>query len=167
MASKLVIIVVLLLNIIAFGLAVNAERRRNTAKIISDRNTNYKYCRYDSDIATGYGLGAFFCLMGSQILVMTASRCLCCGKGLNPGGSRACAITLFIFCWLCFIIAEVCLLAGSARNAYHTKYKVIIGNNKLSCETLRKGVFATGAAFTFFTTIFSEFYYVSYSKARQ
>lgn len=76
-------------------------------------------------------------------------------------------LTLDHCCRLCFIIAEVCLLAGSARNAYHTKYKVIIGNNKLSCDTLRKGVFATGAAFTFFTTIFSELYYVSYSKARQ
>lgn len=166
MASKIVIILVLVLDIIAFGLAVNAERRRSTAQVISDRDLNYKYCRYDSDnVATGYGLGAFFCLLVSQVVIMAATRCLCCGKGLNPGGSRACAITLFIFCWLTFIIAEVCLLAASARNAYHTKYRAFIGQNPPSCETLRKGVFAAGAAFTFFTAIFSEFYYISYSKA--
>ncbi|KMT13038.1 hypothetical protein BVRB_4g087520 [Beta vulgaris subsp. vulgaris] len=167
MASKLVIFVVLILNVIAFGLAVNAERRRNTAHVIADPELHYKYCRYDSDnVATRYGLGAFFCLLVSQIIIMAASRCLCCGKGLNPGGSRACAITLFIFCWLTFIVAEVCLLAASARNAYHTKYRTFYGDRAPSCETLRKGVFAAGAAFTFFTTIFSEFYYVSYSKAR-
>ncbi|KAF3532823.1 hypothetical protein DY000_02041370 [Brassica cretica] len=27
-----------------------------------------------------------------------------------------------------FFIAEVCLLAGSVRNAYHTKYHVYFGN---------------------------------------
>jgi hypothetical protein len=30
---------------------------------------------------------------------------------------------------------------------------------------LRKGVFAAGAAFTLFTAIVSEFYYVCYSRA--
>ncbi|XP_021726077.1 uncharacterized protein LOC110693237 [Chenopodium quinoa] len=167
MASKVIIILILILDIIAFGLAVNAEKRRSTAQIVSDRDMNYQYCRYNTDsVATGYGLGAFFCLLASQIILMAASRCLCCGKGLRPGGSRACATTLFIFCWLTFIVAEVCLLAASVRNGYHTKYKVFLGENPPSCEALRKGVFAAGAAFTFFTAIFSEFYYISYSKAR-
>jgi len=66
---------------------------------------------------------------------------------------------------LTFFIAEVCLLAGSVRNAYHTKYRTFYEDNPPSCETVRKGVFAAGAAFTFFTTIISEFYYVCYSKA--
>ena len=34
-----------------------------------------------------------------------------------------------------------------------------------SCQTLRKGVFAAGAAFAFLTAILSEFYYISFSKA--
>lgn len=38
--------------------------------------------------------------------------------------------------------------------------------NEPSCETVRKGVFAAGAAFVLFTGIISEFYYVSYSKSR-
>lgn len=95
---------------------------------------------------------------------MLASRCLCCGRGLRPGGSRTWAIVLFISCWVLFIIAEVCLLAGSVRNAYHTKYRSVL-NSPPSCQTLRKGVFAAGAAFTVFTGIISELYYVSYSKA--
>ncbi|KMT13037.1 hypothetical protein BVRB_4g087510 [Beta vulgaris subsp. vulgaris] len=166
MASKLVMVAIIVLDIIAFGLAVAAEQRRSTAQIVSDPDANYKYCQYDSDIATGYGLGAFFCLLASQAVVMVASRCFCCGQALSPGGSRACAIILFIICWLTFFIAEICLLAGSARNAYHTKYRSFYEDRAPSCETLRKGVFAAGAAFTFFTAIISEFYYVSFSKAK-
>lgn len=58
------------------------------------------------------------------------------------------------------------MLAGSVRNAYHTKYRTMFFNSPPSCETVRKGVFAAGAAFVLFTGIISEFYYVSYSKAR-
>lgn len=67
-----------------------------------------------------------------------------------------------------FVIAEACLLAGSVRNAYHLKYWTVVGGNKEmpSCKTVRKGVFAAGSAFVFFTTVVSEFYYVSYSKAK-
>lgn len=56
-------------------------------------------------------------------------------------------------------------MAGSVRNAYHTKYRRFF-DDPPDCKTLRKGVFAAGAAFTFFTAIVSEFYYVCYSKAR-
>ncbi|KAL2944152.1 hypothetical protein RDABS01_032499 [Bienertia sinuspersici] len=158
MVSKVVIVVVLVLDIIAFGLAVNAERRRNTVQVIADRELDYKYCRYSQpNVATGYGFGAFFCLFVSQIIIMVASRCLCCGKSMKPGGSRACAIILFIFCWLTFIIAELCLLAASVKNSHRTKYRSFFGGQAPSCEFLRKGVFAAGAAFTFFTAIFSEF----------
>lgn len=65
-----------------------------------------------------------------------------------------------------FLIAEACLLAGSVRNAYHTRYRGIFYGDSLSCETVRKGVFAAGAAFTFFTAILGEVYYLSYSKSR-
>lgn len=63
-----------------------------------------------------------------------------------------------------FLIAEVCLLAGSIRNAYHTKY-YLSSDHKLSCRELRKGVFGAGAAFVILTGIVSEVYYVSYSRA--
>lgn len=64
-----------------------------------------------------------------------------------------------------FIIAEVCLLAGSVRNAYHTKYTTKLTDNPPSCESLRRGIFGAGAAFVVLTGLFSELYYVSYSKA--
>uniref|UniRef100_A0A2P2JVB2 Fiber protein Fb34 n=1 Tax=Rhizophora mucronata TaxID=61149 RepID=A0A2P2JVB2_RHIMU len=167
MASKLVLITVFIFDLIAFGLAVAAEQRRSTATIKQERDLNYNYCVYDSDISTGFGVGAFFFLMVSQVLIMAASRCFCCGKPLSPGSSRACAVILFIICWVFFFIAEVCLLAGSVRNAYHTKYRTIFnGEDPPSCQTVRKGVFAAGAAFTLLTAILSQFYYISYSKAR-
>ncbi|KAI4333700.1 hypothetical protein L6164_018474 [Bauhinia variegata] len=167
MASKLLIITVFVFDLIAFGLAVAAEQRRSTATIAHDQDKNYNYCVYDSDIATGYGVGAFLFLMISQVFIMVASRCFCCGKPLGPGGSRACAVILFIICWVLFFIAEVCLLAGSVRNAYHTKYRTFWGDAPPSCETVRKGVFAAGAAFTLFTAIVTEFYYITYSRARE
>ncbi|KAF8409306.1 hypothetical protein HHK36_005380 [Tetracentron sinense] len=165
MASKLLLIVVFVLDLIAFALAVAAEQRRTTATIKQDPEVDYNYCVYDSDIATGLGVGSFLFLMVSQVLIMVASRCFCCGKALSPGGSRAWAIVLFVTCWVTFIIAESCLLAGSVRNAYHTKYRTIFSEDPPSCETLRKGVFGAGAAFIVFTGIVSELYYVYYSKA--
>uniref|UniRef100_A0A453G8Q6 CASP-like protein n=1 Tax=Aegilops tauschii subsp. strangulata TaxID=200361 RepID=A0A453G8Q6_AEGTS len=160
MASIVVQVSALLLNLIAFGLAVAAEQRRSKATVTPDLAKEYDYCFYDSDVATGYGVGALLLLVAAQAVVMLASRCFCCGRGLKPGGSRACALMLT------FLVAAACLLAGSVRNAYHTRYRGIFNGDPLSCETLRKGVFAAGAAFTFFTAILSEFYYISYSKSR-
>lgn len=61
--------------------------------------------------------------------------------------------------------AEACLLSASVRNAYHTKYRGIFGGNDLSCETLRRGVFAAGAALTLLSLIASILYYWAHSKA--
>ncbi|KAK7405216.1 hypothetical protein VNO78_06415 [Psophocarpus tetragonolobus] len=167
MASMLIPITVFVLDLIAFALAVAAEQRRSTAVIVADKEmSNYNYCVYDSDISTGLGVGAFLFLFASQILIMISSRCFCCDKPLNPGSSRVLALVLFLTCWVFFFIAEVCLLAGSVRNAYHTKYRTMFTEIPPSCQTVRKGVFAAGAAFVLFTAIVSEFYYINFSKAR-
>ncbi|KAJ4917877.1 hypothetical protein Rs2_03427 [Raphanus sativus] len=167
MASKLVIIIVFILDLIAVGLAIAAEQRRSVGKVVPDKEKVYEYCEYGSDIATSYGAGAFVLLLTSQVIIMVASRCFCCGKSLNPGGSRACAIMLFLICWAFFLIAEICLLAASIRNAYHTKYRKMWNiDAPPSCEVIRKGVFAAGASFALFTAIVSQFYYVCYSRAR-
>ncbi|KAL0010977.1 hypothetical protein SO802_006085 [Lithocarpus litseifolius] len=165
MASKLLLLVVFVFDLIAFALAVAAEQRRAKAHIAQDATQSY--CVYDSDIATGLGVGSFLLLMASQVLIMVASRCLCCGRALRPRGSRAWSICLFITCWVTFFIAEVCLLAGSVRNAYHTKYRTFMIETPPSCEILRKGVFGAGAAFVIFTGIVSELYYVAYSKSNE
>ncbi|KAK1314400.1 hypothetical protein QJS10_CPA06g00420 [Acorus calamus] len=164
-ANKLVLALIFVFDVIAFGLAVAAEQRRSTAGVVTDKEKNYSYCVYNSDIATGFGVGAFLFLMLSQALVMAVTKCFCCGRALRPTGSRGCAVVLFLLCWLMFLIAEACLLAGSVRNAYHTKYRTIFGDRAPTCETLRKGVFGAGAAFVFFSAIVSEFYYVSYAKS--
>ncbi|KAF5198510.1 fiber [Thalictrum thalictroides] len=163
-SSTVLLVLVFIIDVIAFALAVAAEQRRSSAHIAADVQQN-KYCVYDSDIATGLGIGALVSLMVSQVIVMVASRCFCCGKALGPGRSRAWAIVLFITCWVTFIIAEVCLLAGSVRNAYQTKY-INLSEQSPSCQTLRKGVFGAGAAFIVFTGICSEMYYFCYSKAK-
>ena len=64
-----------------------------------------------------------------------------------------------------FLGAEACLLAGSAKNAYHTKYRGTFRVDHLSCATLRKGVFAAGAALTLLSLLGSVLYYWTHSKA--
>ncbi|KGN64657.1 uncharacterized protein LOC101207266 [Cucumis sativus] len=161
--GMLVLIVVFVFDLVAFALAVAAEQRRTTASVVQTGNS--RFCAYDSDIATGLGVGSLLILFASQVILMVASRCLCCGRGLRPGGSRAWAITLFITSWICFAIAEICLLAASVRNAYHTKYVSSIIDEQISCKMLRRGVFGAGAAFIVFTCVASELFYVSFSKA--
>ncbi|KAI4368171.1 hypothetical protein MLD38_016758 [Melastoma candidum] len=165
MASTLVIAIVFVLDVVAFSLAVAAEQRRNHATRVPDPATNSSHCLYDSDIATGLGVGSFLFLLAGQLLIMAVTRCLCCGKALRPSSSRTWAIVFFITCWVFFIIAEICLLAGSARNAYHTK-STILPNPLPSCATMRKGIFGAGAAFVVFTGIVSVLFYLSHSKAK-
>nr|GLL24092.1 uncharacterized protein LOC109159072 [Ipomoea trifida] len=163
MASTLLLLVVFVFDLVAFALAVAAEQRRASATI--QRDATYNYCVYESDIATGLGVGSFLFLLATQLLIMLASKCLCCGRALRPGRSRTCALLLFITCWVAFIIAEACLLAGSVRNAYHTKYRTFLSEHPPSCEMLRKGVFGAGAAFIVLTGILSQLYYASFTKA--
>ncbi|XP_020521620.1 uncharacterized protein LOC18432106 isoform X2 [Amborella trichopoda] len=128
-------------------------------------NNNITYCVYNSDIATGYGVGAFLFLLSSESLLMGVTKCMCFGSPLAPGGMRAWSIIYFISSWVTFLIAEACLIAGATKNAYHTKYRGYILAQNVSCESLRKGVFAAGAAFVVFTMILNVFFYINFVKA--
>ncbi|XP_071690308.1 uncharacterized protein [Rutidosis leptorrhynchoides] len=163
--SVSVLISIISLHLLAFVLAIGAERRRSTAKVVPDRYDEYKYCVYDSDASTVYGLSAFGLLLISQMIVNGVTKCLCFGKGLVRGCSRTTAIVFFIFSWITFLGAEACLGAASAKNAYHTKYRSIFGADDLSCETLRKGVFAGGAALIFLSMVSSIVYYLVHYRA--
>ncbi|KAE8778839.1 fiber protein fb34 [Hordeum vulgare] len=166
MASIVVIGLVLLLDVLAFVLAIGAERRRSTAYVSVD-GAGRQFCVYGTDASTWYGVGALALLLVGQAVAMVASRCFCCGRSLSPGRWRFFSGLFFILCWLTFLIAEVCLLAGSVRNAYHTKYvSGYYADAPLPCAMLRRGVFAAGAAFAFLTTLFVMLHYVFYSKAR-
>ncbi|KAF3582071.1 hypothetical protein DY000_02031464 [Brassica cretica] len=165
MASVMLLFVVFVFDLIAFGLAVAAEQRRTTWQVVNESRDS-SYCVYEKDIATGLGIGSFLILLASQLFMMVASRCLCCGRALTPSGSRSCAIPLFITTWVFFFIAEVCLFAGSVKNSYHTKYRVYLGNTAPSCRSVRKGVFGAGAAFIILTGIVSELYYVCLTRAK-
>lgn len=64
------------------------------------------------------------------------------------------------------MVAGACLVAGSARNAYHTKYIGFYAKKDLlSCAALRKGVFAAAAAFVLVSMVMSLLFYWSHSKA--
>uniref|UniRef100_A0A0D6R6M8 Fiber protein Fb34 n=1 Tax=Araucaria cunninghamii TaxID=56994 RepID=A0A0D6R6M8_ARACU len=164
--STLVILLLVVLHLIAFGFAIAAENRRSKGRLIHMYEGNVTYCVYSSDRATGYGVGAFLFLFLAEFLIMGVTKCMCCGGALTPGGSRAWAIIYFFSSWLTFLIAEACLVAGAAKNAYHTKYRNMIYADKLSCATLRKGVFLTGAAFVVITLLLSLMYYLKFAKAR-
>ncbi|KAG8094352.1 hypothetical protein GUJ93_ZPchr0012g20888 [Zizania palustris] len=123
-SSILVHILVIALCLTAFGFAIAAERRRSTGSIVTD-SFNSTFCVYDSDIATGYGVGAFLFLLSGQSLLMGVTKCMCFGKPLAPGGSRAWSIIYFASSWVTFIIAESCLIAGATKNAYHTNFSSI------------------------------------------
>ncbi|KAL7211869.1 hypothetical protein ACSBR2_014679 [Camellia fascicularis] len=162
--TTLLLVVVFVFDLIAFVLAVAAEFRIAKASLKSDADGS-TFCVYDSNYATGLGVGSLLFLMVSQLLIMLATRCLCCGMALRPGRSRVWAIVLFVTCWVTFFIAEVCLLGGSVRNAYHTRDRFAKSDLSPFCATLSKGVFGAGAAFIVFTGIVSELFYVYYSKA--
>ncbi|KAJ8510424.1 hypothetical protein OPV22_000858 [Ensete ventricosum] len=162
--STLVHILAVALCLTAFGFAIAAERRRSTGTIVTDI-TNSTYCVYDSDVATGYGVGAFLFLMSSQSLLMGVTKCMCFGKPLAPGGNRAWSIIYFSSSWLTFLIAEACLIAGATKNAYHTKYRHMVYAQNWTCESLRKGVFIAGAVFVVFTMILNVYYYMYVAKA--
>ncbi|WCJ24472.1 hypothetical protein M5689_006431 [Euphorbia peplus] len=164
--SVSVIAAVISLHLLAFVLAIGAERRRSHAKVMPDVYDDWTYCVYTTDASTVYGLSAFGLLLVSQLLLNGVTRCLCCGKGLVTGScSTTLAIFFFILSWVSFLGAEACLLGGSARNAYHTKYRQIFGGDDLSCATLRKGVFAAGAALTLVSLLGSILYYWAHSRA--
>ncbi|KAL5726538.1 hypothetical protein ACHQM5_009576 [Ranunculus cassubicifolius] len=152
-------------HLLAIVFAIGAESRRSTSKVVPDKYDERTLCVYDSDASTMYGLTAFGLLLLSQILVHGVTRCLCFGRGLTAGSSKNVAIFFFVVSWLGFLGAEACLLAGSAKNAYHTKYRGYFGAQDISCSTLRKGVFSAGAALSFVSLVGSLVYYWAHSRA--
>ncbi|KAK1302325.1 hypothetical protein QJS10_CPB12g00349 [Acorus calamus] len=163
-ASTLVLLLVVALSLVSFGFSIAAERRRSTGTIVTDMK-NMTYCVYDSDVATGYGVGAFLFLFSSESLLMGVTKCMCFGRPLAPGGNRAWSIIYFSSSWLSFLIAEACIIGGAAKNAYHTKYRGALYAQNWSCESLRKGVFIAGAVFVVFTMVLNVYYYMYFNKA--
>ncbi|KAK4263798.1 hypothetical protein QN277_029169 [Acacia crassicarpa] len=163
--STLVHILVVILCLVAFGFAIAAERRRSVGTLFRDDRTNETYCIYNSDVATGYGVGAFLFLLSGESLLMGVTKCMCFGRPLTPGGNRAWSIIYFVSSWVTFLVAEACLIAGASKNAYHTKYRGMIYAQNISCESLRKGVFVAGAVFVVATMILNVYYYMYFNKA--
>ncbi|XP_006302748.2 uncharacterized protein LOC17895096 [Capsella rubella] len=164
--SVSILVVVTALHLLAFVFAFGAERRRSTAVAVPDQYDDQTFCKYGTEASTVYGMSAFGLLLVSQTVVNGVTKCLCFGKGLVSGTSYTVwAIVFFVVSWVSFLGAEACLLAGSARNLYHTKSKGIYQGKELSCAVLPVGVFAAGAAFTLLSLIATILYYLAHSKA--
>ncbi|KAI3453031.1 hypothetical protein Pfo_009694 [Paulownia fortunei] len=163
--STLVHLLVIVLSLTAFGFAIAAERRRSTGTLHKDEVTNQTYCVYKSDVATGYGVGAFLFLLSSESLLMGVTKCMCLGRPLAPGGNRAWTIIYFLSSWMTYLVAEACLIAGAKKNAYHTKYRNMVYADDFSCDSLRKGIFIAGAVFVVATMILNVYYYMYFTKA--
>ncbi|CAM6011469.1 unnamed protein product [Sphagnum balticum] len=160
--SGLVLGISFVFYIIAFGLAIGAETRRSQGSIAVADPAGDLRCQYTSSTATGLAVGALLFLLIAQLFIMILTRCLCCGSGYNPGAARTFAVVVFIFSWLFFIFSFAVLLAGASANQIRTKGFV---NQSLTCEEVKKSIFAAGAALTFITMLLTELYYVLISKA--
>eukprot|EP00246_Nothoceros_aenigmaticus_P014669 TRINITY_DN5745_c0_g1_i1.p1 TRINITY_DN5745_c0_g1~~TRINITY_DN5745_c0_g1_i1.p1 ORF type:complete len:192 (+),score=20.44 TRINITY_DN5745_c0_g1_i1:389-964(+) len=166
--SWAVILAVIVLDLIAFGLAIGGEIKRSTAAGTEDESVitgDYVYCKYKSDKASGFGAGAILFLLAGQAVVMSVTKCLCCGCPYKPGAARFFAVVSFILVWVTFFLAEVFLVIASAKNTVHTKKAFELGSEELTCKQLRKGIFNAGAAFSFLTMVLSVIYYIFITKA--
>ncbi|XP_073147858.1 uncharacterized protein [Henckelia pumila] len=159
----LVYAIITVLGIAALGLSIAGDRLRNAGSLITDFSDE-SYCVYEAGAAHGLATGACSLLLCSQVVLMVATSCLCCGSRLAPGISRACTIVFFILSWISFLIAEACLMAAAKDNWYDNRY----GNDNskgISCSTLRKALFVAGAMFVVSTTILNVFYYMCFTQA--
>jgi len=99
MASIIIIAVVFVLDVLAFVLAIGAERRRSYVTYVNVDTYGRAYCVYSSDASTAYGVSALLLLLAGQTVAMVATRCFCCGRALSPGRWRAWSGICFVVCW--------------------------------------------------------------------
>ncbi|KAI4982480.1 hypothetical protein ZWY2020_022972 [Hordeum vulgare] len=86
MASIIVQVSALLLNLLAIGLAVAESSAKQGVRLVC----------HDSGVATGSGVGA---PPPHRPQSSSCSPPVLLGRWLKPGGSRACALMLFLFSW--------------------------------------------------------------------
>lgn len=66
--------------------------------MMTDQN-NVTYCVYSSDVATGYGVGAFLFLLSGESLLTGVTKCMCFRRPLAPGRNRDWTIIYFVSSW--------------------------------------------------------------------
>ncbi|CAH9081973.1 unnamed protein product [Cuscuta epithymum] len=163
--SSLVHLLVIVLSLTAFGFSIAAVHRGYSGTLHRDVSSNSTYCVYSSNVATGYGVGAFLFLFTSESLVMGVTKFMCFGRPLFPGSNRAWTIIYFCLSWASFLITETLLIVGSKKSGFHTKHQGMVHARNFSCETLRKGVFIFGAIWVILTMILNVYYYMYFSRA--
>nr|PNR27944.1 hypothetical protein PHYPA_028536 [Physcomitrium patens] len=133
--------------------------------------SGYYYCKYDSDVSSSYAVAAFVFLAVSQVVVMGLTKCLCFDGEHKPGSTKSCAVVSFIILWLSFIISEICFLAGANKNALRSRQREFVTgysnvDKYMTCENMHRGIFGAAAAFTFFSALTGELYYICLVTSR-
>nr|XP_009787863.1 PREDICTED: uncharacterized protein LOC104235749 [Nicotiana sylvestris] len=138
MASTLLLVVVFAFDLIAFGLAVAAEKKRGTLTITTGGRDRAINCLYLSDTGTGFRVVSLLFLSASQLIITVASRCLCCGRALQKGKSRKWAIVLFIML-NCMIICLSSFMTFTAAT-YQISYVSKAGEGSIPRNILDGGI---------------------------
>ncbi|CAM6128489.1 unnamed protein product [Calypogeia fissa] len=180
--SWIVIVATVLLEIIAFGLGLGALAQHNKGYWVDELLKTNNTTDVSSAVRSGHcgnmhsvgalGAGAVLVLILGHTVVTLVTGCFCCGSGETRGRARACAIFAFIMAWICFLLAEACLIAGvSVQETRLASIGKIIRKDRnfyfsYHCQAIRESILAAGVAFTALTLILDVIYYLAHSKAR-
>ncbi|XP_024516082.1 uncharacterized protein LOC112340981 [Selaginella moellendorffii] len=158
--------IVLILDAIAFALAVAATLRihRATAQRDSPQGDVFT-CEYRAGQATNLGIAAASFLAAGQLFVTLVTRCMCCPCPLKRKAANICAVILFIFSWIAFLVAELFILTGTARVTFQSKR--VSGSSIHECKVARQVIFGIGAAAALLTGLLASAYYLCYVEARK
>ncbi|EOY09992.1 PREDICTED: uncharacterized protein LOC18599450 [Theobroma cacao] len=160
---------IVLCNVVGFlgilsavtGFAAEATRiQASQVKFISPTQ-----CQYPRSPALGLGLTAAVALLIAQIIINSATGCICCKRTRQTWNSNwTKALVFYVVSWFTFVIAFLLLLTGSALNDQHGEESVYFGN--YYCYVVKPGVFAGGAVLALASVTLGIFYYLTVNMAK-
>ncbi|KAK6232499.1 DESIGUAL/Modifying wall lignin-1/2 - like 6 [Theobroma cacao] len=188
---------IVLCNVVGFlgilsavtGFAAEATRiQASQVKFISPTQ-----CQYPRSPALGLGLTAAVALLIAQIIINSATGCICCKRTRQTWNSNWTKALVFYVVSCClgegsyvenerllscqsawrknfelegftFVIAFLLLLTGSALNDQHGEESVYFGN--YYCYVVKPGVFAGGAVLALASVTLGIFYYLTVNMAK-
>ncbi|XVE62233.1 hypothetical protein DITRI_Ditri06bG0101500 [Diplodiscus trichospermus] len=145
----------------ATGFAAEATRiKASEVKVVSTTQ-----CSYPRSPALGLGLTAAAALLIAQIIINSATGCICCRRTSQTWNSNwTKALIFYVVSWFTFVIAFLLLLTGSALNDQHGEESVYFGN--YYCYIVKPGVFAGGAVLAVASIILGILYYLTLNMAK-
>ncbi|KAG8381649.1 hypothetical protein BUALT_Bualt06G0143500 [Buddleja alternifolia] len=144
----------------ATGFAAEATR-------IKSNQVNYpspEECIYPRSPALVLGLTAAFALMIAQIIINTATGCICCKNGPHQLNSNW-TLALPLLVRFTFVIAFLLLLTGAALNEQHGEEENLYFGNYY-CYVVKPGVFGGAAVLSLASVVLGIFYYLTLNSKK-